>query len=347
MTIPLDSIPRFTAADALAVAEREYGIAGPLGRLPSERDQNFLIADPRHGKVVLKIANLHDAPELLECQNQAMRHVARSPCDCRVQEIVPSRAGKDITSIVNTASGARNYVRVLKWIEGEVLANCTARTACLFESIGAGMAKIDTALRDFTHPAVHRELQWDLRHAGLARENAHLLSRAQRARVDRAFADWQKIEWPLLRHGAIHGDANDYNVLTEAGRMTALLDFGDMVYSATVCELAIALAYAVLHEEQPLAAAARVIDGYHRHNPLTEPEQRVLFPLMIARLSASVCYAAHNRARNPDDSYQVVTEAAAWALLEKLESCSNDAALKMIRESCAMSAGARSSARLS
>ncbi len=52
-------------------------------------------------------------------------------------------------------------------------------------------------------------------------------------------------------------------------------------------------------------------------------------------LSASVCYAAHNRARNPDDSYQVVTEAAAWRLLERLESCSPEAAAAAVQEACA------------
>jgi len=48
----------------------------------------------------------------------------------------------------------------------------------------------------------------------------------------------------------------------------------------------------------------------------------------------SVCYSAHNRAHNPDDPYQVVTEAAAWALLDELESWSTDEALAMIREAC-------------
>jgi Ser/Thr protein kinase RdoA (MazF antagonist) len=335
MTISLDSIPRFTAAEALAVALHDYGIAGRVSVLPSERDQNFLITDPRGGRYVLKIANRNDAPELLDFQHQAMRRVATSQGDCRVQEIVPSLNGADITAIHNEETGVGHCVRVLRWIEGEVLANCKSRGATLFESIGASMGKIDVALRDFAHPAMNRALQWDLRHAGRARDVAGFLPRARRTRVERAFADWDKIEWTNLRHSVIHSDANDYNVLIEDGRMTGLLDFGDIVFSAIVCDLAIALAYTMLHEKQPLAAAARVIRAYHRHNALTEPEQRVLFPLILARLSASVCYAAHNRARNPDDSYQVVTEAAAWELLDNLEPCSTDAALTMVREACA------------
>jgi hypothetical protein len=49
----------------------------------------------------------------------------------------------------------------------------------------------------------------------------------------------------------------------------------------------------------------------------------------------SVCYSAHNRARNPNDSYQVVTEAAAWDLLDRLECWSPKDALQVIRTACA------------
>jgi Ser/Thr protein kinase RdoA (MazF antagonist) len=346
VTISLDSIPRFTPAEGLEVALKDYGLSGRVSVLPSERDQNFLIIDPEGGKFVLKIANRGDSPDLLDFQHQAMRRVANSQCDCRVQEVVPSRTGADITAI-HDAAGVRHCVRLLRWIEGKVLATCTSRSASLLESIGASMAKVDMALQDFAHPAMHRVLQWDLRHAGLAQDKAVLLPRARRSRVEVAFANWGKIDWTTLRHGVIHSDANDYNVLIEGGRMSGLLDFGDMVYSATVCELAIALAYAMLHEREPLGAAAHVVRAYHRHNPLTEPEQRVLFPLILARLAASVCYSAHNRARNPDDSYQVVTEAAAWELLEQLETCSIDAALLMVREACEVPAAERDNSKAS
>jgi Ser/Thr protein kinase RdoA (MazF antagonist) len=335
VTISLDSIPRFTAARALTIAHKHYGIEGRVTALPSERDQNFLIVDARGAKFVLKIANRDDAPELLEFQHQAMRRVAAARCDCRVQEIVRSLGGADLSEIRDRAAGVRHCVRVTTWLPGDVLAKCVPRRPELLESIGAGMARIDAALRGFTHPAMHRVLQWDLRHAGLAREHAHLLPPARRIRVERVFAEWETIAWTRLRHSVIHNDANDYNVLIEDGRMTGLLDFGDLVHSAAVCDLAIALAYAMLHEKEPLGAAAAVIHAYHRHSPLTELEQRVLYPLILARLSASVCYAAHNRARNPDDAYQVVTEAAAWELLDRLEPHSPAAALAVVRGACA------------
>jgi Ser/Thr protein kinase RdoA (MazF antagonist) len=334
MTIPLESIPRFAAADASDVARREFGIAGRISALPSERDQNFLITDADGGKFVLKIANLNDAPELLDFQNKAMRHVAEALTDCRVQSVVPSLQGAELTTISNGITAAPHCVRMLTWIEGEVLANAATRGRSLYESIGASMAKVDAALCRFTHPAMRRVLQWDLRQAGMARHNASLLSLDRRARVERIFLQWDEIDWAALRHSVIHGDANDYNVLVGAGRMVGLLDFGDMLHSSTVCDLAIALAYVMLNEKEPLSVAAQVIRGYHRCYPLTDAEQQALFPLILSRLSMSVCYSAHNRARNPDDPYQVVTEAAAWELLDKLELCSPEDALRLIRANC-------------
>lgn len=318
LTIPLDSIPHFTAAQALAAAHEKYGIAGAVAPLPSERDQNFLLSDAAGGKFVLKIANLHDTPEVLDFQNQAMRRVANSAA-CRVPGVMRSRRGAEIERIRNAAADTEHCLRLLTWLEGTVLAHCAARGPLLLESIGAKLARIDAALRSFSHPAMHRILQWDLRRAGMAREHLGLLAPKRRAQVEGLFLQWEAIDWTSLPHGVIHGDANDYNVLVDDGHMVGLLDFGDMVFSASVCDLAILLAYAMLGEQEPIAVGAQIVAAYRRETPLTETEQQVLLPLVLARLSMSVCYAAHNRSRNPDDPYQVVSEAAAWELLDKLD----------------------------
>ncbi len=335
MTIALESIPRVAPAEALAAAQLEYGIVGEISTLPSERDQNYLISDPRGGKFVLKIANLNDARELLDFQNEAMRHVANRVAECRVQRIVNSLRGPDITIIRDVQSGTFHCMRLLTWIEGDVLAKSRLRGPALFESIGAALARIDAALCDLSHPAMRRVLQWDLRHAGMARENADLLPRERRNRIERLFSQSESIDWTSLRHSVIHGDANDYNVIVAGGRMVGLLDFGDMVHSATVCELAIALAYVMLDEQEPLKAAAQVIRAYHRCHPLSDAEQQALLPLIMSRLCMSVCYSAHNRARNPDDPYQVVTEAAAWDLIDMLERWPMEDVQALVRTACA------------
>ena len=79
---------------------------------------------------------------------------------------------------------------------------------------------------------------------------------------------WSQIDWSKLRHGVIHGDANDHNVLVRQGRVAGLIDFGDLVYSAVVCDLAIAVAYAMLAKPQPLDVAGAIVRAYHERLPL-------------------------------------------------------------------------------
>jgi Ser/Thr protein kinase RdoA (MazF antagonist) len=329
LTIPLDTIPRFAPDEAIDAAEREYGIRGDATPLPSERDQNFLIASPGPVKHVLKIANLSDPPELLDFQNQAMRRVLLAGVGCRVQEVVRSLRGRDIERVRNARTGREHCLRLLTWIDGQVLAGVPVRSARLLESVGAGLAKVDVALGGFTHPAMHRVLQWDIRHAPMAGEHLQLLPAARRARIERHFARWRTIDWRLLRHGVIHGDVNDHNLLVQDGRMTALLDFGDMAVTAVVCELAIALAYVMLGEARPLEAAAQVARAYQCVHALSDVERRALPILVLSRLAMSVCYSAHNRVRNPHDPYQVVSESAAWELLDRLEPHAADGTLTL------------------
>ncbi len=333
MAISAQSIPRLAVGEALAAALERYGIEGAAAPLPSERDQNFLIADPRRGKFVLKIANREDSTEILDFQHQAMRRVAGAGCGLRVPQVVRSRAGAQV-EIIRSREGLDHRIRVLTWIEGAVLAHRTPRSAALLESIGSSMARIDLALAGFSHPAMRRVLQWDLRHAGLARVHAQLLPERWRELAEAAFVRWDEVDFSGLRHGVIHGDANDHNVLVEGDRVTGLLDFGDMVHSAIVCELAVALAYAMLSEPDPLEAAGAVIRGYHRENPLEPAEQLALYPLVQARLAASLCYSAYNKARDPHDPYQVISEEGVRALLEGLDAHSFEAVGERIRAAC-------------
>ena len=331
MTITLESIPRFAAAEALAVAARDYGVDATAVILPSERDQNFKLTTGDGKQAVLKIANADDDPGILDFQNEALRHVARSDITCEVPKLIPTAEGHDLSSIRHGNGGPRYHVRLLSWVEGDVLGHTRRRDAALLESIGSQVADLDRALANFAHPAMHRSLQWDVRRAGQARDHVNLLPEPGRQVVEQALTECESIDWSTLRHSVIHSDANDYNVVVRDGLMTGLLDFGDMVYSATVCDLAIALAYALQGEADPPgrsgAPATRLSIALATHGSRGDST----LSLLRARLSMSVCYAAHNRARNPEDSYQTISEAPAWALLEQLREVPPSAMLRLFR----------------
>ena len=114
----------------------------------------------------------------------------------------------------------------------------------------------------------------------------------------------------------IHGDANDYNVLVDPETMTVsgLIDFGDMVYSYTVGDLAIALAYVVLGEGDP----RDVIAGYTSEFGLLEEERDALWPLVRLRLAMSVCIAAHQQRQQPDNEYLGISQRAIAKTLPRI-----------------------------
>jgi Ser/Thr protein kinase RdoA (MazF antagonist) len=112
-------------------------------------------------------------------------------------------------------------------------------------SLGQVLGTLDSALQSFQHPAAHRALKWDVAHAGWIRDYLPYLTDApRRAWVEQCLSDYERSTLPALaqlRTGVIYNDANDHNLLVNAGRVVGVIDFGDTVETQTVCELAIAL----------------------------------------------------------------------------------------------------------
>ena len=188
-----------------------------------------------------------------------------------------------------------------------------------------------------------RDFHWDLQNAErVVGQYRDLLDTAQNALVEhflQHYLDHAKPRLAGLRKSVIHSDGNDYNVLTQLDEdglpiVTGVIDFGDMVYSHTVNEVAIAAAYAMLDKADPLAVAAQAVGGYHAENPLHEDEVAVLYDLICMRLCMSVCIAAHQRQLAPDNEYLSISQAPAWALLAKLRDIHPRYACCALREAC-------------
>ena len=147
-----------------------------------------------------------------------------------------------------------------------------------------------------------------------------------------------------LRRSAIHNDPNDHNVLVGGGDdpdarhqcIVALVDFGDMVHSVTVADLAIAIAYAVLDKPDPLAAAAAIVRGYHAANPLTTVELDALFGLTCLRLCVSVAVAADQQRQRPDDAYLNISQASIRRTLPRLAAIPPALAVATFRRACGL-----------
>src|SRR5258708_37093801 len=109
-----------------------------------------------------------------------------------------------------------------------------------------------------------------------------------------------------------------------------------MVHTYTVCELAIAAAYAMLGKNDPLSAAAQVVAGYHAAFPLSEAELEVLYPLICSRLCISVVNSADQQKVEPGNAYLTISEQPAWTLLEQLVSIHPRLAHYTFRHACGL-----------
>ena len=324
--IVLDA-PALTIDEAVAWALRVFGVTATGSPLPSERDQNVLLQTEGGERFVLKIANAGESAALLDAQNAALAHVARRTSLC--QSVVPTLDGRSAGEI--HAGGVTHVARLLTWLPGVPLADVGAASSTLLEDLGARLAELDTALEGFDHPAAHRDFHWDLARAlDVVRASSSLVAdEGMRAlvidlasRVDAR--DGERLA--RLRRAVVHNDPNDYNVLVSERAVTGILDFGDIVHSYAIADLAIAVAYAVLDKPDPLEAAVSIVRGYARSRPIDDDEVAALFGLVVLRLCASVCIAAQQQRQRPDDPYLSISQAPIARTLPRLAAIGFDEA---------------------
>jgi 4-aminobutyrate aminotransferase-like enzyme/Ser/Thr protein kinase RdoA (MazF antagonist) len=333
-----------TATDAVLLARRLYGLEAEAQPLPGEFDDNFRVAASDGRVFVLK--GMHPARErgLVELQCAALRHLVERTPLLPLPRVVPTLGGDSVTTVPGP-DGTPRLLWMLTWLAGTPLADARPRSPELLAGLGRLLGEMDEALLDFEHPDARRDFEWDLSRASWIRGAlGHVQDPARRALVERMLARYEAEGLPLLprlRRGVVHGDANDHNVLVGAPRavprpVTGLLDFGDMHHGLLVAEPAVAAAYALLGQEDPLAAAAAVVSGYHAAFPLEEQEIALLFALIGARLAVSVTSSAVRAKSAAGDPYVTISEAPAWEALERLDRVHPRLAHGVFREACGL-----------
>ncbi len=338
--------PKMTTEEACQLAHEWYGWRVTARALSSERDQNFHLQTETGQEFVLKLAHADEQLDALDLQNRALEHLAARAPSLALPRVCATTAGEAIAQMTS-AGGTRHLMRLLSYVHGKIFARVKPHPPELLRSLGHALGVMDEALQDFTHPAAQRELKWDLTRAAWIRDYLHyIVQPARRGIVERLLDEFETRVVPLLpalRTSVIYNDANDYNVLVrDAGAghnlVVGVIDFGDLTETQTVCELAIAAAYAIMDKPDPLAAATQIVAGYHAALPLTEAELEALFPLICIRLSISVTNSAYQQKAAPENEYLTISERPAWALLEKLAAINSRFAHYAFRQACGLPA---------
>ncbi len=301
-----------------------FALDGAWTALPGERDLNFRLDAPTGGSYVVKVADPARPIGALRLQVELVDVLAKAELSIETPRQV---LGPEGTALLTApVDGSPRTIQVLTWVPGHTLRHVRDRPTALLRQWGSVAGQLSRALRTFDHPAAHRYSAWDPHHAQDHRELLPLID-ADRQALALHFFDWVDSvdfdEIAELRRSVCYADAHEDNLLVSqqpdlSWRITGLVDVGDAVFTYTVCELAIACAYAAMDLPDPVGAMAAVVRGYVAEFTLSEPELLALYPLIVGRLLTTVTQAARARVADPDNAYRAVSEQQAWRLLERL-----------------------------
>lgn len=337
--------PALTADKAAELVSRHFGITGSLTDLPSDRDQNFLVSAKDGHRYVFKIANADEDAANLDAQAKALHELKSGGLP--VPEILPSVSGNMIVHI--RLSGTAYLARLISYLEGTPLAKIRPKTNTICQRLGEVMGDIDAVLCGFDHAAVHRTSGWDVLQAlETVRENMVFVGDPSEKRLLEDFCSRFASEvipqLDDLPRQVIHADANDYNVLVSgfvdganpewSRHISGVIDFGDLIHSLRIAEVAIAATYAMMDMVDPISTLCALTAGYHKKSPLLESELNVLFDLVRARLCITASMSAKQKLQEPDNEYLRISEKPAWKLLDFVSRYSPELATYRVRAAC-------------
>ncbi len=332
--------PPVTEAEAESLAATLFGVTATARTLTGERDRNFHLCDAAGHDYVLKIVHPAEDPGVTDFQSRALLHIAAADPALPMPRLLRPLQGDAPDVRWDVPGLPPRRVRLLTYLTGRPL-HLLTHTPALRRDLGAMLARLDLALRDFRHPSQSHRLLWDLQHATQVRGLLAELSPARRVLPERAldrFAAHVLPVLPGLRVQVIHNDFNPHNILADPAddtRIAGIIDFGDMVHAPMVQDLATAAAYQITPDGPVLQGPAEMIAAFHAICPLTEAEIAVLPELIAARMALTITISSWRAVRHPDNGeYIMRNQKSAWAGLERLQDLTRDAAVAFIRRHC-------------
>ena len=279
-------LPEEVVTRALA---RDYGLAGKLTRIRTEKDDTFSLESER-GRLLVKVAPAAEAPQVVDLQSAAIMHVGSRDAGVPVQRII--RGAHDQVDVVLTdPPGRERVMRVFSYIDGPMLHQVAATPRQLGRA-GAMLARLDEALADFRHPCESRLLLWVLTHFTQLR---HLVSYvADDADQELAHQVFDRFEehvmatMPALEAQVIHGDYSPFNIVVDPASpqfVSGVIDFGDVGRSPVLFEISVAAANQLgVNEADPWASAIEIVRGYREVRALPEEVVELIAYTAPARL---------------------------------------------------------------
>ncbi|GMS86615.1 hypothetical protein PENTCL1PPCAC_8790 [Pristionchus entomophagus] len=321
------------------ILRNEYGIiTGIVHQLTGYEDCNFRLSECQWEtgvegpeEVIVKITNPIEAKDLSVIDAQYEVFTLLRSAGIPTPEGIKTKGGEWWTLQV-LGAGVRLPVRVFKLLPGENLERFDFTTE-LVTKIGRTLATVHRTLDGFPYKLSHIPFISPENADCMKREaeilcSKNLLDEEKKVIVDKTFiALEEKIlkKRSVFDEGIVHSDFNETNLLVEDGKISGVLDFGDMHISLRVFDVAAAILYLHLSDRigQSLDdLATHFIAGYRSARPFEVPHDSLLVA-MRARMACSLVYGlrtARINYRGASVEYVLKTQSNGWETLQRLTS---------------------------
>jgi Ser/Thr protein kinase RdoA (MazF antagonist) len=294
------------------VAHDLYGVTGATTRLRGERSHNTRFTTPDGEDFVLRIASASEPAAAIDCHAQALVHIERAAPELPIPRMRAARNGQLVPSI--ELDGHTHRVRLETYLPGITFSDGQIVSLPSLWAIGELLGGVTVALTDFDHPAAWGFMPWDIANElvvddslnNALPDDARESTGCARPRIERAIAMMQH-----LPRQVVHNDGHAGNLIRSdesSDRVIGLIDFGDMVHTVTVADVAVSAASLVPHQADPVAALAELASGYHSRRPLAADEVEAIPELVLARLVLSTLLVEYQLANVPHLASHVAAE---------------------------------------
>lgn len=319
----------------LGAVAREYGLDPRDPRVfKGEFDRNVRIVDPERGTWLIKISDERTPTVALDWQETMLdaavhwQESGRPGLDVATPRLLANRYGDRRISLDH--GGETFRIRVVEWIDGDLLSACPAVPRGIYEEIGRVSAALTGAFAGLTPPAELPEHTWlaqrstheiraaldRLPHDDRTRTVAEVVARFESDHADRL----ARVPW-----GVVHQDLHDDNTIVAGGRgdsrklrLIGVIDFNDAHRAPLVADPAVAAAYATLRADDPRDRIAAVVAGYEEIRELSDDERALMEPLALLRLCTNWSVWSVRAAEAVDPDYAMRRSRHTWAAVEAL-----------------------------
>jgi len=317
--------PQLTKKQAEELFSNWFEKAIFLNPLSSERDQNFLFKDKNETRFVLKVSNSKESFEVLDFQNKGLEHL-ESTTNLNIPKIIPDKNNQIISQL--EVNNNKHFLRVVSYVEGIPVGDAKEpkSSKALYHNMGSFLGLLGKGLKDFSHKGANHKLLWDVKETESLFDILKFIENQDKRNLAQSVLENFSIKirpkLDKLRTQVIHNDMNPDNLLVKESNpqlVSGIIDFGDMVNTPLINDLAVAASYQVVKQQDLFIGTCDLLAGYQDEYPLTEAEISLLPGLIVNRITMTLVISEWRAAEHPENrDYILGAVEQTWAALQNI-----------------------------